>query len=102
MAHRDSSYICRRIDTALEFLGDDEDELRPYVIHQILEILGGPKRISMDECATSELMSLLSVVLPVFARHLAGQGIPDTLDFGGGKVLRLILGDGDDASTGTS
>lgn len=102
MSHRDAPAICRKIDTALEFLGEDEEELRPYVIHQIVEILNGRKRISLDECATSELMSMLAVLLPIFARHLAGLGIPETLPLEGGKILRLIVGDmGDDAPTGT-
>jgi hypothetical protein len=101
MSHRDAPAICRKIDVALEFLGEDE-ELRPYVIHQIGEILGGRKRISMEECATSELMSMLAVLLPIFARHLAGLGIPETLPLEGGKILRLIVGDvGDDTPTGT-
>lgn len=104
MPHRDAPAICRKIDAALNFMGDDEEKMRPYIMHQINEILGGPKRISMRNCTTSELTSLLAVLLPIFARHLAGIGVPEGLGLQDGKLLTLILGDagaGDDASTGT-
>jgi hypothetical protein len=100
MSHRDSPAICRRIDAALDFLGND-DELRPYIMFQIGEILSGRERISMDDCATSELMTILSTLLPVFARRLAGRGVSDAFPLESAKILTLILNDDGDANTGT-
>lgn len=97
-----SSAICHKIDAALDFMGD-EDQMRPYILHQINEILGGSKRISVGDCATAELTALLAVLLPIFARHLAGIGVPQGLGLKDGNVLTLILGDNgaSDTSTGT-
>lgn len=102
--HRDAPAICRKIDAALDFMGDDEDQLRPYLMYQIEEILGGRERITMGDCSTSELMALLAVALPVFARRLAGSVVPpSSIPAKGGKLLRLILSDEDSggASTGS-
>jgi len=101
--HRDAPAICRKIDAALDFMGDDEDQLRPYLMYQIEEILGGRERITMGDCSTSELMALLAVALPVFARRLAGSVVPSSIPAEGGKLLRLILSDegSGGASTGS-
>jgi hypothetical protein len=101
MSHKDAAAICRRIDAALTFMGDD-DQLRPYILYQLEEVMGGRKHITMADCPTSDLMALLAVVLPTFSRSLAG--LEDTDIAPPGKLLTLILGDSgvdNDASTGT-
>jgi hypothetical protein len=93
MPHRDAAAICRKIDAALDYIGDDEDQMRPYLMHQIEQIMDGPKHIGMEDCTTSELMSLLAVLAPVFSRRLIGDvvcGAPPME----GKLLTLIIGDG--------
>lgn len=93
--------MCRKIDAALDFMGDDEAQLRPYLLYHIDEIMAGPKHIDPQDCTTSELMSLLAVLVPVFSRRLVGT---DAATAPPAKLLTLILGDGgveDGASTGT-
>lgn len=97
MPHRDSPAICAKIDAALDFVGDTEDEMRPYLLHQLEHMMGGPEHITLDDCRTSELMSLAAVLAPVFSRRLAGTAVAGTLEEGTGKrVLTLIR------STGTT
>lgn len=102
MPHRDAQEICGKIDAALDYVGENEDEIRPYVIHQLQEIMAGPKHITLEECRTSLLVSLVALLAPVFSQHLAGSVAPVSgLHEGGeraGKLLTLILGDG---ATGT-
>lgn len=101
MSHRDAPAICRKIDAALDFVGDNEDEMRPYLLYQIAQMMGGPKHIMLDDCKTSELMSLAALLAPVFSRRLGGSagtvvaGVPEE-DLGK-RVLTLIH----NASTGT-
>jgi hypothetical protein len=103
MPHRDAPAICRKIDAALDYMGDDEEQFRPYLIYQIKQILGGSDHITLDDCAASELMSFLALLAPIFSRRLAGVSLSSPPEPVGGKLLTLILGDGgvDDASTGT-
>lgn len=96
MPHRDSRAICRKIDAALDFMGDDDEQLRPYLIYQIDEIMAGPKHIDPEDCTTSELMSLLAVLVPVFSRCIVGTSAAATP----AKVLTLIRR-ADGVSTGT-
>lgn len=98
MPHRDAPAICRKIDAALNYLGED-DELRPYLIHQMEQIFDGPRHIGLDDCATSELMALLAVLVPIFNRRLVGAGVASPLPVDA-KLLRLVRGSGD-MSTGT-
>jgi hypothetical protein len=101
MPHRDAAAICQKIDAALDFMGEDEN-IRPYLKYQLTHIMGGDKRIELDDCTTAELTSLLAVVLPIFARKLAGA-LPYEGSERMGQLLTLIIGDGvdDDSSTGT-
>jgi hypothetical protein len=100
MPHRDAGTICRRIDAALTFMGDD-DQMRPYVLYQLEEVMGGRKHIKMEDCPTSDLMALLAVLLPTFARGLTGIDAADVT--APGKLLTLVLSDdrASDTSTGT-
>lgn len=88
MSHRDAPAICRKIDAALDFVGDNEDEMRPYLLYQLEQMMGGPKHITLDDCKTSELMSLAAVLAPVFSRSLGGTGTP--VEDIGHRVLTLI------------
>ncbi len=99
MPHRDAPAICRKIDAALDFMGDEEEQLRPYLIHQIDEIMAGPKHIDPEDCTTPELMALLAVLAAVFSRRLTGIGVAPPA--APAKLLTLILGDDDRESTGT-
>ena len=100
MPHRDSPAICRKVDAALDYFGDDEEQLRPYLLYQLEHIMTGQRHIYMDDCKTSELVTLLAVLLPVFARSLAG--IPTTpLEDRSGKLLTLITGGAAVDATGT-
>lgn len=95
MPHRDAPAICRKIDAALDYMGDGSgDELKPSLIWQLKEIMGGPHHILMQDCNTSELMSLLAVLVPVFNRGLVG----DVDAAPPGKLLTLVRSD--DAATG--
>jgi hypothetical protein len=87
MPHRDAPAICRKIDAALDYMSDAGDEMRPWLIWQLDEIMGGPKHINMEDCDASELMSLLAVLVPVFNRRLVG-GVVDVAP--PGKLLTLI------------
>lgn len=90
MPHPDAPAICGRIDAALDYIGATGDELRHYLIYQIDEIMAGPKHIDPEDCTTPELMALLAVLAPVFARQLTGT----TAAAPPAKLLTLILGDG--------
>ena len=96
MPHRDAPAICRKIDAALAYMSEDGDELKPWLMWQIGEIMGGPKKITMDACSPSELMALLAVLVPIFNRRLAGV-VVDVVP--PGKLLTLIRSD--DGATGT-
>lgn len=99
MPHRDSSAICGKIDAALDFISDSGDDLKPWLIWQLDEIMAGPNRIVPADCDASELMALLAVLVPVFNRGLGG--IEATAP--PAKLLTLIIGDRgvDDGATGT-
>lgn len=90
MPHRDAPAICGKIDAALDYMSATGDELRPYLIYQIDEIMAGPMHIEPEDCTTSELMALLAVLAPVFSRQLTGT----TAAAPPAKLLTLILGDG--------
>lgn len=103
--HRDSRAICRKIDAALDFIGGADDELRPYLLYQLQQIMAGPKHITLEDCTSSELMSLLAVLAPVFSRVLGGTVAPGLHEGGerAGKLLTLVLGDRVDGEpTGTA
>lgn len=95
MPHRDAPAMCRKIDAALDYIGDDGDDLKPWLMWQIKEIMGGPLRIKMDACNTAELMALLAILVPIFNRGLAGV-VVDVVP--PGKILTLIRND--DTATG--
>jgi hypothetical protein len=100
MPHRDSSAICGKIDAALDYIsGQDESELRPWLIWQLDEIMAGPRHIDPEDCTSSELMSLLAVLAPAFSRKLSGTTAPARP----AKLLTLILGDAavTDGATGS-
>lgn len=98
MPHRDSPAICRKIDAALDYIGEGEDELRPYLIWQLEEMMGGPEHITLDDCKTSVLMSLAALLAPVFSARLAGVVSPPE-EGPGNRVFTLIRGDGVDTGT---
>lgn len=97
--HRDTPAICRKIDAALDFVGDNEDEMRPYLLHQLEHMMGGPEHITLDDCRTSELMSLAAILAPVFSRCLAGTPTGSSEERIGNRVLTLIHSA--DGATGT-
>lgn len=91
MSHRDAPAICRKIDAALDVIGNEEDELRPYLIWQLEEFMGGDQNITLDDCTTAELMSLGALLAPVFSRRLSGLAAPVSPHMeGAGKRLTLI------------
>lgn len=77
MSHRDAAAICRKIDAALEGIGGDNgDEMRPYLLYQIDQMMGGaPEHITMHDCTTPELMALAALLAPIFSRRLAGNPV---------------------------
>lgn len=93
--------MLRKIDAALEYIGDNGDEMRPWLLWQLEEILDGPQHIGMEDCNSSVLMALLAILVPVFNARLAGAG-GDSSPRMEGKLLTLILGDGgvSDGATG--
>lgn len=97
--HRDAPAICRKIDAALDVIGENEDELRPYLIYQLEQMMGGPEHITLDECRTSTLMSLAALLAPEFSARLARiAGVSTSEEGAGHRVLTLIRSDG---ATGT-
>ena len=98
MPHPDAGAICRKIDAALEYICGQGDELRPYLMHQIEQIMDGPQHIGLDDCGTSELMALLAVLVPVFNRRLVGAQVASSRPVDA-KLLTLVR-DGNGA-TGT-
>lgn len=99
MPHRDSRAICRQVDAALDYIGDDEEQLRPWLIYQIDEIMAGPKCIDPEDCTTPELMALLAVLAPIFSRRLGGSLVTTATP---AKTFTLVIGGvGGESSTGT-
>lgn len=94
MPHPDAPDLCRKIDAALDYLTDNDDELRASTIWQVEQILDGPDAIRIDDCTTAELMALLAVLLPIFSRSLSGAPQKPR----SAQLLTLVLGDG---ATGT-
>ena len=97
MPHRDAPAICGRIDAALDYMSDGGDDLKPWLMWQIGEIMEGPLRIGMDDCSPSELMALLAVLVPIFNRRLVGGESGSSLP-AEAKILTLVRSDG---ATGT-
>lgn len=100
MPHRDAPALNRKIDAALDYISDSGDELRPYLIWQLEEMMGGPDHITLDDCKTSVLMSLVALLAPVFSARLGSGDVVSPPDEGSGnRVLTLIHGDGVDTGT---
>lgn len=95
MPHRDAPAICRKIDAALDVMGENEDEMRPYLLYQIGQMMGGPEHITLDECRTSTLMSMAALLAPEFSARLARiAGVTAPVEDLGKRVLTLIPRDG--------
>lgn len=103
MPHRDAEAICGKIDAALDVIGENEDEMRPYLLYQLKQMMGGPEHITLDDCKTSELMSWAALIAPVFSRRLAriagvSPPVSTPKDGVGNRVLTVVR---DGQPTGT-
>lgn len=74
----DQKRLLSQIQATFDFMPDDPDgaaQLKPWIQWQATEIL---KRICFEDFTDSELMSLIGIIGPIFARVLGGE-IPSSL-----------------------
>lgn len=90
MPHQDAQEICGKIDAALDVISENEDEMRPYLLYQLGQIMGGPEHITLDDCRTSVLMSLAALLAPEFSRRLARIAGVALVEAPGKRVLTLV------------
>lgn len=76
----DQERLLSQIRATFDFMPDDPDgaaQLSLWIQWQVTEIL---KQISFEDLTSSELMSLVGILGPVFARVLAGDVPPGCSD----------------------
>lgn len=76
----DQERLLSQIKATFDFMPDDPvgaAQLLPWIQWQVTEIF---KRISFEDFTSSELMSLIGIVGPVFARVLGGDVPPSCGD----------------------
>lgn len=78
--------FARRMDAMLNITRDEQtgDLLRPHMLWELNQIM---QRIKPDDLATSEIMGLLAVLVPIHSRFLDDRGISPPF---GPVPLRLV------------